>query len=60
MSKPVVQLVGPNSAAEIALAWDMPSTYWDSGLYWDSNTFQAEKLVPIVNVAQGGIEIGVV
>lgn len=57
---PTIQLVGPNSAAQIELAWDMPNTYWDSGLFWDSTTYQAEKLVPIINTVQGGIDIGVI
>lgn len=58
--KPQGQVIGPNSAAEIDLAWDMPNTFWDSGLFWDSQTFQAEKLIPIINTVRDAIQGGIV
>ncbi len=59
MAKPTINLVGPNSGTVIPLAWDLPSTYWDSALFWDSNTFEAQKLVPVINISQSSIDIGV-
>lgn len=59
MSQPTIQLVGPNSGTQIPLAWDMPNTFWDSGLFWDAETYQSQKLVPIIDTAKGGIDIGV-
>ncbi len=58
--KPVINQAGRASATEVPLHWDMPSLFWDSGLFWDGSVMQNQPLVPVIGTVREALEIGTV
>lgn len=58
--KPHIGLAGRNSSISTPLTWDLAGTFWDEGLFWDSDINQNTPLVPTVNVQPFKPTVGVV